>query len=129
MERENIERMEQINQDTEAEIEGIKKFGSENKALVEDMGRKSIADLQLFKSQKNEIVSDIEKLERQIGERKEIYIKKQEMAQDLSVQIEEQRCEIEDRDHQIKEKEQKIYMLKKKTQELEKFKYVLDFKI
>jgi hypothetical protein len=76
MERENIERMEQINQDTEAEIEGIKKFGSENKALVEDMGRKSIADLQLFKSQKNEIVSDIEKLERQIGERKEIYIKK-----------------------------------------------------
>ena len=64
MERENIERMEQINQDTEAEIEGIKKFGSENKALVEDMGRKSIADLQLFKSQKNEIVSDIEKLER-----------------------------------------------------------------
>jgi hypothetical protein len=37
------------------------------------------------------------------------------MAQDLSVQIEEQRCEIEDRDHQIKEKEQKIYMLKKKT--------------
>jgi len=50
MERENIERMDQINQDTEAEIEGIKKFGSENKALVEDMGRKSVADLQLFRS-------------------------------------------------------------------------------
>lgn len=36
---------------------------------------------------------------------------------------------IEERDEQIGKKEKQIYILKKKTQELEKFKFVLDYKI
>jgi len=79
------------------------------------MGRKSVADLQLFRSQKNEMVSDIERLERQIVEKKLIFVNKVKISDALSVSISDQRTEIEERDHQIKEKEQKIYMLKKKT--------------
>jgi len=45
MEKDNTETMRQIDSDVEEEIEDIRKFGSENKALVEDMGRKSKADL------------------------------------------------------------------------------------
>jgi uncharacterized protein YdaU (DUF1376 family) len=37
--------------------------------------------------------------------------------------------EIKDRDNTISEKEKRIYDLKKKNQELEKFKFVLDHKI
>jgi len=37
--------------------------------------------------------------------------------------------EILERDTMIGDKEKKIYSLKKKTQELEKFKFVLDYKI
>lgn len=37
--------------------------------------------------------------------------------------------EIQDRDKTIGVKESRIYDLKKKNQELEKFKYVLDYKI
>jgi len=37
--------------------------------------------------------------------------------------------EIKEKDNIIGEKEKKIYQLKKKTQELEKFKFVLDYKI
>lgn len=49
MKKDNEETMNQIEQDTKTEIDGIRDFGSQNKALVEDMGRKSKADLQLFK--------------------------------------------------------------------------------
>ena len=37
--------------------------------------------------------------------------------------------EIKSRDETIGEKEKRIYELKKKNQELEKFKFVLDYKI
>ena len=37
--------------------------------------------------------------------------------------------EIQERDDTIQDKEKRIYDLKKKNQELEKFKFVLDYKI
>lgn len=40
-----------------------------------------------------------------------------------------QLAEIHDKDAQIGEREKVIYQLKKKTQELEKFKFVLDYRI
>jgi hypothetical protein len=75
MEKDNEETMRQIDSDVDEEIEDIRKFGSENKALVEDMGRKSKADLQLFKGYVQEIGSEIEKLNRQIEEKKAVLIK------------------------------------------------------
>ena len=43
--------------------------------------------------------------------------------------ISDQQKEIQDKDTQIGERERVIYSLKKRTQELEKFKFVLDYKI
>ena len=40
-----------------------------------------------------------------------------------------QRNELRERETTIKDKDIKIYELKKKTQDLEKFKFVLDYKI
>jgi uncharacterized protein (DUF3084 family) len=48
---------------------------------------------------------------------------------ELDKKIIEKANEITVKDQTIGEKEQKIYSLKKKTQELEKFKFVLDYKI
>jgi len=67
--------MKQINEDTATEIEGIEKFGSENRALVEDMARKSKADLQLFMSYVSEINTEIDKYNRQIEEKKAVLTK------------------------------------------------------
>ena len=47
----------------------------------------------------------------------------------LEDEIEKKRMEIEEKDGMIGEREKRIYNLKKKTQELEKFKFVLDEKI
>lgn len=75
MKKDNEETMNQIEQDTKTEIDGIRDFGSQNKALVEDMGRKSKADLQLFKGYVQDIGSEIEKLNRQIEEKKQVFNK------------------------------------------------------
>lgn len=47
----------------------------------------------------------------------------------LKNDIESQKNELEERDKTIKDKESRIYQLMKKAQELEKFKFVLDYKI
>jgi chromosome segregation ATPase len=47
----------------------------------------------------------------------------------LQEEIRKKTVEILERDTMIGDKEKKIYSLKKRTQELEKFKFVLDYKI
>ena len=48
---------------------------------------------------------------------------------ELKSQIEAQKAELESRRATIEDKDARIIELKKKTQELEKFKFVLDYKI
>ena len=55
--------------------------------------------------------------------------KKQEMVDRLIREREANLKEIKERDKMIGDKEQRIYDLKKQNQELEKFKFVLDYKI
>lgn len=76
MKRDNDETMLQILDDTETEIDGIKKFGQENKGLVEEMGRRSKADLQSYKGNVQDIGGEIERLNRQIQEKKAVHEKK-----------------------------------------------------
>ena len=59
---------------------------------------------------------------------KQLELQKQE-ERDLHDQMHKKGTEILERDTMIGDKEKKIYSLKKKTQELEKFKFVLDYKI
>lgn len=47
----------------------------------------------------------------------------------MKAQIKAQQDEIAEKETQIEDREKVIYLLKKKTQELEKFKFVLDYKI
>ena len=65
-----------------------------------------------------EILTKEKQLDIQNGERR-----------NLDAKIEEMKQKIEERDENIGKKEKQIYHLKKKTQELEKFKFVLDYKI
>ena len=73
--------------------------------------------------------TEIVQLERQITEKWKVLENQQQKSEKLSLEYERQRAEIDVKDQMINEKEKRIYSLKKKTQELEKFKYVLDYKI
>jgi septal ring factor EnvC (AmiA/AmiB activator) len=48
---------------------------------------------------------------------------------ELRQQIQSYKTELKEREQTMQDKEANIYELKKKTQELEKFKFVLDYKI
>lgn len=93
------------------------------------MSLRSKAELQLTQNKLHDLGQDTDQLLRQIQD-KEIQLRlKQDEEKKLLKAITNKKVEIEERDLMIGEKEKDIYKLKKKTQELEKFKFVLDYKI
>lgn len=72
---------------------------------------------------------DVEDLKRQVHRVQGEYAQFHKNIQDLEKQIADLKKEIAERDTTIQSKEQQIYDLKRTNQELEKFKFVLNFKI
>jgi DNA repair exonuclease SbcCD ATPase subunit len=125
----NEETLEQIRADAKFEIDEINKKNMQNQTQVQDMSLKSKAELQLTKNKHQDLESDIDKLKRDRQE-KGIQVNNQlDILNNLKKEIKDQAAEISAKDKLIGDREKKIYQLKKKTQELEKFKFVLDYKI
>lgn len=118
-----------MEEDAEFETKDIKNKNKANQLHVQDMTLKSRAELQLTKNKLKEIRTDIETLERTIGEKSVLIGKQEEKNNDLYTAASELDELIGQKDKLIGNREKKIYNLKRKTQELEKFKFVLDFKI
>ncbi|KAG5321315.1 CFA57 protein, partial [Pseudoatta argentina] len=72
---------------------------------------------------------DIDDLKRQVNRVQSEYAQFYKNIQDLEKQIIDLKKEITERDATIRNKEQQIYDIKRTNQELEKFKFVLNFKI
>ncbi|KAK2582891.1 hypothetical protein KPH14_008965 [Odynerus spinipes] len=72
---------------------------------------------------------DIEDLKRQVQRVQSEYAQFQKTIQELEKDVSDLKKEINERDITIQEKEQNIYELKRTNQELEKFKFVLNYKI
>eukprot|EP01064_Diplonema_japonicum_P011612 TRINITY_DN1900_c3_g1_i2.p1 TRINITY_DN1900_c3_g1~~TRINITY_DN1900_c3_g1_i2.p1 ORF type:complete len:1214 (+),score=235.47 TRINITY_DN1900_c3_g1_i2:41-3643(+) len=75
------------------------------------------------------LLKDIKDKENEIGNLFESQGEKEGKIKGLEKDIEALRNEIRERDETIGDKEKRIYDLRKKNQELEKFKFVLDYKI
>eukprot|EP01059_Diplonema_ambulator_P004009 TRINITY_DN13707_c0_g1_i1.p1 TRINITY_DN13707_c0_g1~~TRINITY_DN13707_c0_g1_i1.p1 ORF type:complete len:1204 (+),score=482.85 TRINITY_DN13707_c0_g1_i1:137-3748(+) len=75
------------------------------------------------------LLKDIKDKENEIGNLFESQGEKEGKIKGLEKDIDALRNEIRERDETIGDKEKRIYDLKKKNQELEKFKFVLDYKI
>ena len=96
---------------------------------VQDMSLRSKADLQITKNKLAEVQNDIKTLSRFIADKNIQLDKQRENIQKLNIEWTQKRAEIENKDIIINSREKNILHLKKKTQELEKFKFVLDEKI
>ena len=125
----NEETIKQIKEDAMFEIEEITNKNQKNQGQVQDMSLKSKAELQLTKNKHQDLESDIEKLKRDKQEKNIQVTSQNEILKNLQKEIKDQAAEISAKDKLIGDREKKIYQLKKKTQELEKFKFVLDYKI
>ena len=129
MQRDNQETMNQINQDAESEIREIEKKNQTSLNQVTDMSLRSKADLQITKNKLADVQSDIKLLTRWINDKSIQLEKQKENIQKLNLEWTHKKAEIEQKDQIIHAREKNILHLKKKTQELEKFKFVLDEKI
>jgi len=123
------ETMRQLEGDIDKEIELLKskfeiKLNKEREATLRFKGENGIMKKKFAALQK-----DIEVQKEDIN----IFLTKEEhlvtQINGLEKEIQNLRSEIRDRDETIGGKEKHIYELKKKNQELEKFKFVLDYKI
>ena len=81
--KENAETIRQMNEDAQFETKDIKLKNSANQAHVQDMTLKSRAELQLTKNKLKEILTDIDTLDRTIGEKSVLIGKQEEKNSDL----------------------------------------------
>jgi len=127
--REFDETMRQLEEDIDKEIESLRskfesKFKEEREITLRYKGENGIMKKKFSAMQKD--------IEVQKDEIKAILEKEKELFDEiyeLEAEIQHLRSIIRDKDDTIGEKEKKIYDLKRKNQELEKFKFVLDYKI
>lgn len=119
----------QIEEDRDQELRAIQDKNEENKSQVHDMALKSKAELQLIKNKMKDIWDDMEGLKRNIVDQTRAVKKQEEILAQHSNEIKILYKQIAEKDAAISERETKIYLLKRKTQELEKFKFVLDDRI
>ncbi|KAF0306764.1 Cilia- and flagella-associated protein 57 [Amphibalanus amphitrite] len=119
----------QIEEDADREIVDIKtkyeyKLKAERNSNVRLRGETGVMKKR-FVSLSKELEEQRQEIQRLQGE----HSKLQSIIKNLERDIIGLKKEVTERDETINEKEKRIYDLKKKNQELEKFKFVLDYKI
>ncbi|KDO35331.1 hypothetical protein SPRG_00180 [Saprolegnia parasitica CBS 223.65] len=127
--KEYIETKTQLEEDIDVEIEGLKKryedkLAAEREATLRYKGENGIMKKKFTALQKD-IEDQRDAIKNLLEKEKDLF----EQIKTLEKEIQALKREIRSRDETIGEKEKRIYDLKKKNQELEKFKFVLDYKI
>lgn len=127
--REYRETISQVEQDVDAEVAALArkyddKLQAEREATLRFKGENGIMKKKFSALQKD--IEDQRDTIKTLLEKEKALI---EAIKALEKEIQALKREIRARDETIGEKEKRIYDLKKKNQELEKFKFVLDYKI
>ncbi|GMH45741.1 hypothetical protein BSKO_13704 [Bryopsis sp. KO-2023] len=129
LEREFEEIKRQLEEDADREIEELKERYEQRLSQEREVGLRLKGQNGIMRKKFNALQKDIEAQKEEI---KSLFDQKKELYQtiaSLEKDIMGLKREIRERDETIGDKERRIYDLKKKNQELEKFKFVLDYKI
>ena len=129
LERENVEERKKIEEQAWIQIDELKDKNKEELSEIIKVGMQNKSDLQKETGKFKSASADRENLNKQIKEKISQSRTLDQNINDYKNQIEAQKQELESRRATIDDKDNRIIELKKKTQELEKFKFVLDYKI
>jgi hypothetical protein len=125
----HAETLRQLEQDADREIEELKeqyeeKLNQEREDKVRLRGQAGI-----HRKHHEDLKRQMQKKDDELRMQQDEARKKQDSVDKLIKEREANLKEIKERDKTIGDKEQRIYDLKKQNQELEKFKFVLDYRI
>jgi len=128
-ERVHQETMRQLEQDTDREIEELKEEKEAKLKAEQDLKVKLRGQSGIHKNQHEELRRKMQSKGEELHQLEEDARKKQERIDQLQKEKDHNQREIKERDRTIGDKEGRIYDLKKLNQDLEKYKFVLDYKI
>eukprot|EP00391_Amoebophrya_sp_Ameob2_P005860 CAMPEP_0178992180 /NCGR_PEP_ID=MMETSP0795-20121207/5960_1 /TAXON_ID=88552 /ORGANISM="Amoebophrya sp., Strain Ameob2" /LENGTH=1181 /DNA_ID=CAMNT_0020684011 /DNA_START=596 /DNA_END=4141 /DNA_ORIENTATION=+ len=123
------ERLAQLETDADGEIDNLKDFYEYRLAQEKDDKVRLRGQAGIHRKHHEDLKRQMLKKEAELKTHMEEAKKKQDRIVQLNRERDHNLKEIRERDKTIHDKEQKIYELKKQNQELEKFKFVLDYKI
>ncbi|KAJ3085124.1 Cilia- and flagella-associated protein 57 [Quaeritorhiza haematococci] len=127
--RENAETQRQTSEDIDTEIQQlISKYEKKLRAEREE-GARLKGENGIMRKKFNSLSKDIDDNKSEILKMKDDERKLQIVIAGLEKEISGLKKEMSERDELIQDKERRVYDLKKKNQELEKFKFVLDYRI
>lgn len=127
--KESDETKKQMEEDADLEIEDLKEKYELRLAAERESGLRLKGENGIMKKKFTLLQKDInmqkDEIQSLFDDKKELYATIASLEKDIAGL----KREIRERDDTISDKEKRIYDLKKKNQELEKFKFVLDYKI
>merc|ERR1719399_2684 len=123
------ETLNQLEKDADTEIEELKRRYKENLSAEHDDKVRLKGQAGIHRKHHEDLKRQMQKKDEELRMQQDEARKKQEMVDRLIREREANLKEIKERDKMIGDREQRIYDLKKQNQELEKFKFVLDYKI
>merc|ERR1719146_601053 len=123
------ETLRQLEHDADTEIEELKRQYKERLNAEHDDKVRLKGQAGIHRKHHEDLKRQMQKKDEELRMQQDEARKKQEMVDRLIREREANLKEIRERDKTIGDKEQRIYDLKKQNQELEKFKFVLDYKI
>jgi WD40 repeat protein len=119
----------QLEMDTDAEIEGIRKKNEDDLLKLREKYLHMKGEGAIMKKNAVILQKEIDARAQEVRALDATKAKLSAQIKDLNSKIAQLRQDIDDRDLTIGEKEKKIYELKKRNQDLEKHKFVLDHRI
>jgi len=129
MNKSHREERERVENQTWDEIEEIKEKNKRDLAWHVDHGMKMKSELTLIKNEYRHKEQEMEALRQKIKEQNQDLNTEIANTNREKQHIESMKNELQERERTIKDKQNKIDQYRKQTQELEKFKFVLDYKI
>lgn len=127
--KEHHETLRQLEEDADREIEELKELYEAKLAQEKDEKVRLRGQAGIHRKHHEDLKRQMNKKEEELKGWIDQNKKKQERLYALVKEKESNLKEIKERDKTIADKEHRIYELKKQNQELEKFKFVLDYKI
>jgi len=127
--KEYQETLRQLEEDADREIEELKELYEAKLAQEKDEKVRLRGQAGIHRKHHEDLKRQMNKKEEELKGWIDQNKKKQERLDTLIKDKESDSKEIKERDKTIADKENRIYELKKQNQELEKFKFVLDYKI
>merc|ERR1712238_383667 len=129
MGKQHQETLAQLEQDADREIEELKEMYEQKLAQEKDEKVRLRWQAGIHRKHHDDLKRQMQKKQDDVRKEEEKNRSKEEKTATLMKDKDSNEKEIKERDKTIADKETRIYDLKKQNQELEKFKFVLDYKI